>query len=351
MLSPREEPQDQRQAQKQQNLAAFHFASSKTPSVDEPPFGLSSPPKEDPLDQDSYSLNSSIASQHDSLIFERLVQDPLTSGTPVAHSLARHVSCDTFIPSSLDTTTHMINDPSSEIHEEAIGFGFSSRRPSLANLEAALSGPSPNSRRSSSTNLTNQSGFYKRGSYSQASLSRTSSNLTQQLQQTTSHNAASGAKYPSPPSTRSGGSCGAPHGAGVTCASALPPLSTTRSGSSVRSTNSPSMRNKSFCSYADIIAQEDVEMKSPIRRPSISASLSNSFSMARSNSANTQCRSPIAPPFRTRPFGAARGDEDAFSPSMEGNPMLRKNSDAISTLRTLKYAVNSNSPSDEAIDG
>lgn len=355
MLSPKEESQGQQKGK----FTSFHFAPSQVSSGSESPFGLNSPPKEDPLDNDGYSLNSSINSQHDSLIFERLVQDPLTDGQPISHSLPRHVSCDTFIPSSLDTTTHLINNPESELKHEPIEFGFNSRRSSLANLEAAFNGPSSNSRRSSSTNLSHQSGFYKRGSYSQASLSRTSSNLTQQLQQSTptANSQTPQPKFNTPPPSRSQGVNGYQN---------LPPLTSTRSGSSISgsrvaalsNSQSPSLRNKSFCSYADIIAQEDIEMKSPIRRPSISASLSNSFSMARSNSASNQ-RSPATPSFRSRPFGSSANNksddssEQIMSTSMDNsfNSSMRKNSDSTSNLRNTSYSSRVVSADDEeAID-
>lgn len=319
-------------------FGAFHFAPSQVSSgsSSETPFGLQSPPKDDPLDNDSYSLASgqsqtqSLASEHESLIFERLVQDPLTSGTPIGHSLPRHVSRDTFIPSSLDTATLMDHIQPLD-HADAIEFGFNSRRSSLANLEAALAPPA--SRRGSSTNLAAQQPFLKRGSYSQASLSRTSSNLTQQLAQTTTAPVSRG-----PPSQAQSAQL-----------QSLPPLSVTRSGCSITAprsaTASPASlkdRNKSFCSYADIIALDDNEMKSPIRRPSISASLSNSFSMARTNSLNSSnARSATAnasctPGYRpSRTFRADGGDD-----SLQSSGMDRKNSEPfIATSMRTSYSA------------
>lgn len=384
MLSPREESQGpQGNSKKSAKFTSFHFAPSEVSSGSQSPFGLNSPPKEDTLDNDSYSLNSSINSQHDSLIFERLVQDPLTSGQPVSHSLPRHVSCDTFIPSSLDTTTHLMNNPESELDHEAIELGFNSRRSSLANLEAAFNGSSSNSRRSSSTNLNNSSGFYKRGSYSQASLSRTSSNLTQQLQQTVSQTSQTSTPSQQPqqpqqqnkhntPPLSSHSSSSSLRASGINGFQTLPPLKLSRSGSSISgpravalsNSQSPSMRNKSFCSYADVIAQDDIEMKSPIRRPSISASLSNSFSMARSNSASNP-RSPATTSYRNRQFSnnnnTNKNDESdsqqVFSTSIDNNikssSLLRKNSDSTNNLRHNAYSIrvhSSNSQNDDDDD-
>ncbi|GAV28181.1 hypothetical protein PMKS-001651 [Pichia membranifaciens] len=59
------------------------------------------------------------------------------------------------------------------------------------------------------------------------------------------------------------------------------------------------LKNKSFCSYADIIAQDDHESKFQIRRPSISLSLNNQ-KLARTNSMSSAsqicgCNSPRSP--------------------------------------------------------
>lgn len=283
------------------------------------------------LDNDQFSLASSISRSScnsradDSLIFERLVQDPLTDAQPIPHSLPRHISSETFIPASLDTTTHMIvnnnesiddlsNDDLASQGPAAVQFGFSSRRSSLANLEAALGGHSSavSSRRPSIANLQSSFGMnssYRLNSTSTNTLSRSQtnssfSNLTQQFQnvnstkripqsqplaQSLSQNSQSSAQNTSP-----------------TNVSTLPPLTTTLTSSSVTSlsnqrnpSSSPMMKNKSFCSYADIIAQDDQDAKYPIRRPSISLSLSNQ-KLARTNSISSAsqlcgCNSPRSP--------------------------------------------------------
>jgi hypothetical protein len=236
---------------------------------------------------DQYSLTSSISQSSynskadNSLIFERLVQDPLIDAQPIPHSLPRHVSSETFIPASLDTTTHMIrNNEFDFVIEEPVDFGFSSRRSSLANLEAALG---PSSRRPSTANL--QSLRANPNNYSTNTLSRSNtnssfSNLTQQFQNAQfNNNSNNNLVLQSQPLSQSNSQN-----------TTLPPLTTSLTNPS-RNPNSvsasPMMKNKSFCSYADIIAQDDHESKFSIRRPSISTSLS-SQKLARTNSMNSQ---------------------------------------------------------------
>ncbi|ONH74859.1 hypothetical protein BOH78_2067 [Pichia kudriavzevii] len=176
---------------------------------------------------DNYSITSSYSEASynsradNSLIFERLVQDPLIEGQPIPSSLPRHHTSETFIPASLDTTTHMIRNNTIDIHDlnEPTEFGFNSRKSSLANLEAALGG--------SSKSVTSTS---------------VSSYASQRAQNA--------------------------------------PVS-------------PLQKNKSFYSYADIIAQDDQDSKFAIRRPSISTSLSNQ-KMARTGSFGS-CNSPRSP--------------------------------------------------------
>lgn len=291
-------------------------------------------------DNDAFSLSSSISlrSLHsanaartkadNSLIFERLVQDPLTDAQPIPHSLPRHVSVETFIPASLDTTTHMIknNDFSLAESENNTPFGESefglnlSRRSSLANLEAALGGPS--SRRPSTTNF--QSSSYRLNSFSSNTISRSNtntsfSNLTQQFQ------SASISSQRAPQNALNAHmqqEC--PHDSSDMSVPSAQPLShsnsqnsnlpllfkTSTSGSysqrGQQTSASPLMQNKSFCSYADIIAQDDHEASFSIRRPSLSMSLSNQKLMRTyssssqtqfTNSANSQRSPSISSPF------------------------------------------------------
>ncbi|ODQ46516.1 hypothetical protein PICMEDRAFT_16386 [Pichia membranifaciens NRRL Y-2026] len=280
------------------------------------------------LDNDQFSLASSISRSSmnsradDSLIFERLVQDPLTDAQPIPHSLPRHVSSEAFIPASLDTTTHMIlnnDDPMEEMSNDdpanpsGVQLGFSSRRSSLANLEAALGHSSAaSSRRPSIANLQSSFGMnssYRLNSSSTNTLSRSQtnssfSNLTQQFQNSNSSRRIPQSQ-PLSQSLSQNSQNSAPNipPAG---ASNLPPLTTSLTSSSVNSltnqrnpSSSPVLKNKSFCSYADIIAQDDHESKFQIRRPSISLSLNNQ-KLARTNSMSSAsqicgCNSPRSP--------------------------------------------------------
>lgn len=259
----------------------------------------------------SSSINSSVSRQeHDSLIFERLVQDPLIDAQPIPHSLPRHVSCETFIPASLDTTTHLINDPDTDFmeHHQQTELGFSSRRSSLANLEAAFGGSS--SRRGSNINLSNP--IYRKNSFSTLSRQNTNnsfSNLTQQFQNAT-------------PSRTNLQQQDQQQQDQQQYQQQMPSLTTTFSGSSGFSFNSPrgnlsnstspTMRNKSFCSFADIITQEDQELRQPIRRPSISSSLSNQI--LRTNSLSN------SPSMHRSPSNLSQTPSSAYNPSSLRNP-------------------------------
>lgn len=236
-------------------------------------------------DNDQYSLTSSISQSSynsradNSLIFERLVQDPLTSAHP--HSLPRHISSETFIPASLDTKTHMIkNNDFDFVLEEPIEFGFNSRRSSLANLEAALGPPS---RRTSSANLQSF-----RSTLSRSNTNSSFSNLTQQLQ-----NANNQPQSQPLMSSHSQSSV-----------NSLPPLTSVVSSSSIKSQQiSPGLKNKSFCSYADIIAQDDQDANFAIRRPSISTTFSSQQILARTNSISSiNANSPRSPSNISAPF-------------------------------------------------
>lgn len=230
---------------------------------------------------DQYSLSSSISQSSynsrtdNSLIFERLVQDPLTDIHPPSLPRNRNITTETFIPASLDATTELVKDDEFVI-EEPVQLGFSSRRSSLANLEAALGGPS---RRASLMNTPR--------TLSRSNTNTSFSNLTQQFQ-----NASKQSQHTyQQPQTRINMSRSSSQ------LSNLPPLTTTVSANSnlQKNSTSPVVNDKCFCSYADIIAQEDHESKFAIRRPSLSASFSG-IKLERGNSTTSTLNSPRSPP-------------------------------------------------------
>lgn len=254
-----------------------------------------------------------------SLIFERLVQDPLTDSHSLnSLSLPRHFTSESYIPASLDTATHIVTDPNQSIFENTCTttndttvhtdthnsitepfpqFGFSSRRSSLANLEAAF-GPSSRkssvanlqaalggpSRRPSLANLANHS--YRLNSSSTNTLSRTQtnssfSNLTHQLTNNSLKRVPQNSQQQNSTPTPT-----VPTAPTAPISNQLPQVPTSNSPNQSQSlSNSPLLNNRSFCSYADIIAQDDQDSKYIIRRPSISLSLNNQHpNLARANS-------------------------------------------------------------------
>lgn len=273
---------------------------------------------------DNYSITSSYSEASynsradNSLIFERLVQDPLIEGQPMPSSLPRHHTSETFIPASLDTTTHMIRNNTIDIHDlnEPTEFGFNSRKSSLANLEAALGGSSSNlsSRRPSSANLPTLNSF-RSANLSRVSTTSSFSNLTdafQKSQYPNSNTTTTTTTTPTAAANNTNNNNNNNHNNNAnssTCnlnqnsnINLLPPLSKSVTSTSVssyasqRAQNapvSPLQKNKSFYSYADIIAQDDQDSKFAIRRPSISTSLSNQ-KMARTGSFGS-CNSPRSP--------------------------------------------------------
>ncbi|TID28926.1 hypothetical protein CANINC_002194 [Pichia inconspicua] len=282
---------------------------------------------------DQYSLSSSISQSSynsrtdNSLIFERLVQDPLTDIHPPSLPRNRNITTETFIPASLDATTELIKDNEFVI-EEPVQFGFSSRRSSLANLEAALGGPS---RRASLMNTPR--------SLSRSNTNTSFSNLTQQLQNASKQPQHT---YQQPQShiiSRSSSQL-----------SNLPPLTTTISSNSNTQRNSntsPVMNDKCFCSYADIIAQEDHESKFAIRRPSLSASFSG-LKLERGNSTNSTLNSPRSPPIshpQARTNSTTRFRQNSgFNTSFNSSSFSNSKDNNNNTNNTNKSIINSSSP-------
>lgn len=284
-------------------------------------------------DNDQYSLSSTISHSSynsradNSLIFERLVQDPLTDIHPPSLPRNRNITTETFIPASLDATTKLIKDEEFVI-EEPVQFGFSSRRSSLANLEAAL-GPS---RRTSVMNTPR--------ALSRSNTNSSFSNLTQQLQNASKQQQNPQHNYQLPQAqtiSRSSSQL-----------SNLQPITTSAPFSSTnnRTSNSPVINDKNFCSYADIIAQDDHESRFAIRRPSLSASFSGiKLDRANSNSSTLNAtlnspRSPAAPntsnsragSFSTTRFRQNTGFNSTFnSSSFGGATAANERSNAVSS--------------------
>lgn len=185
-------------------------------------------------DQTSLSSNcSSIASirqGQNSLIFERFVQDPLVDAQPIPNSVPRHFSSENFVPASLDTATGLItgSEPDEDMTIEKLE-DMPQRRPSVVSLQAAFGNGGGRS-----SNLTRQ---FKNGGFSgRPSLS---SHSTDGQVQTISSGNNTADTPPSPVMKHEN-----------------------------KSTNS-------FFSYADMINQEDRESNLPIRRPSLSLSISS----------------------------------------------------------------------------
>lgn len=285
---------------------------------------------------DQYSLSSSISQSSynsrtdNSLIFERLVQDPLTDIHPPSLPRNRNITTETFIPASLDATTQLIKDEEFVI-EEPLQFGFSSRRSSLANLEAAL-GPS---RRASVMNTPR--------TLSRSNTNTSLSNLTQQFQNAAKQHQDTYQQPQAPLVSRSSSQL-----------SNLPPLTTTLSASSSaqRNSTSPIVNDKCFCSYADIIAQEDHESRFTIRRPSLSASFSG-IKLERGNSTSSTLNSPRSPPVSsngrttssstTNRFRQNSGFNIAFNSSSFG-PVTTNATSPNNTNSNKSHLINSSSP-------
>ncbi|GMG46101.1 unnamed protein product [Ambrosiozyma monospora] len=189
--------------------------------------------------------------REDSLIFERMVQDPMIdSPMPVPTNLPRHFACETFIPASMDMISTDELDNVDALQMSA------PRRSSTANLQAAFA----SSNSSSFGGAPTSPSFSRRFSQSTSNLARSSvrntsfSNLTSQLQSPIS------ARSPTSTSSSSNPQIVVP----------MPQVASPTS-----SQLSPKLKhNKSFYSYADIITEEDQESKYQVRRPSLSLSLS-----------------------------------------------------------------------------
>ncbi|KAH3668487.1 hypothetical protein OGAPHI_002241 [Ogataea philodendri] len=199
---------------------------------------------------------SSASKQKDSLIFERFVQDQLIDSHPLPSSLPRLHSTENFVPASLDLTAQISHDELDQVDRSY------PRRSSTASLQAAFA--TPTSRRLSFASTRPST----RGS---------TSNLTEQLlssqpQRPTVTHSLTTSNLP-PPETQ-----------GFNSPAASPVLKQNNS-------------TLSFCSYADMISLEDQQSKFPIRRPSLSASISNNPRLSRTSSISSSSflqRSPIS---------------------------------------------------------
>ncbi|GME93373.1 unnamed protein product [[Candida] boidinii] len=221
----------------------------------------------------------------DSLIFERLVQDPMIASRPSLSNVPSHYSSEMFIPAALDQSAHALNTNQDLDNVELV---YSSRRASTANLQAALTGNSTINGQLSSPISPNPEGFNRsaRGSVSsfknspfQPSYSY--SNLTSALNGANNNNNTTSPTFPP---------TGAPMRHSVSHSGNMS-LNTNDNNNNNNNNNdnsvdpkspiTPSLKpNKStlsFFSYADMLNQEDSESPFEIRRPSISQSLSQSF--------------------------------------------------------------------------
>ncbi|KAG7834317.1 hypothetical protein KL943_002701 [Ogataea angusta] len=230
-----------------------------------------------PSQSRSNASRGSHSKRKDSLIFERFVQDQLIDSQPISSSLPRQFSTENFVPASLDLTAQISHD---ELDQVDMRYP---RRSSTANLQAAFASP----------------GYRKMSISSRPSTKRSTSNLTEQLTSNQS---------PRPAFSHS-----------LTTSSIPQAQQNSPATSPLLKQNKSTL---SFCSYADMITQEDQESKIPIRRPSISASLSNHPRLSRTSSVSSTTfsqRSPVSaqvPQIHTAfgPNASAQASSSSLSP-------------------------------------
>lgn len=240
---------------------------------------------------DAGDSSSKVGSQ-DSLIFERYVQDPLVDPQPVPSSLPRHFSLENYVPPSLDTATGLItgSETSDDMTLEQLEMSIPSRRSSAANLEAAFAKHgSPRSRsssraRSSRSNLTRQLRGNKLSSRPLLVESRTAPQLTLSSFGSNGREKERSLSNDSHRSNRRSLQQSQEQQSQQSQKAVFPPSPLLRDNKST----------SSFFSYADMLDQEDQESNFPIRRPSLSLSLS-SQRMGRSNSSASCIVSPRSP--------------------------------------------------------
>ncbi|VEU19456.1 DEKNAAC100892 [Brettanomyces naardenensis] len=265
------------------------------------------------------STNSSKLGTQNSLIFERFVQDPLIDSQPIPNSLPRHFSSENFVPPSLDTATGLItgSETDDDVTLEELEMGLPPRRPSTANLEAAFANGHSNRgsfslSNGSHSNLTRQlrgcrPSLVQSTTAPQLTLSSFSLGSEQQQPEQQQQQQPSPPQIPQPAS----GSPQHPNQRPI-----FPPSPLLRQNKST----------SSFFSYADMINQEDQESAFPIRRPSLSLSISNQRMGRTGSFASPSGCSPVAPqrspiggrPSRSPIFGRHNSNTRFPSPYSQG---------------------------------
>ncbi|OUM51376.1 hypothetical protein BVG19_g471 [[Candida] boidinii] len=287
--------------------------------------------------------------RQDSLIFERLVQDPMIASRPSLSNVPSHYSSEMFIPAALDQSAHALNTNQDLDNVELV---YSSRRASTANLQAALTGNSTINGQLSSPISPNPEGFNRsaRGSVSsfknspfQPSYSY--SNLTSALNGANNNNNITSPTFPP---------TGAPMRHSVSHSGNMS-LNTNDNNNNnndnsvdPKSPITPSLKpNKStlsFFSYADMLNQEDSESPFEIRRPSISQSLSQSFvspgRLSRTSSVPSVRANSVT---NINPFANSNTNNNNTNNNNGSNSITNGGGLSINTM--LQNTTGSNSPS------
>ncbi|GMF02341.1 unnamed protein product [[Candida] boidinii] len=296
--------------------------------------------------------------RQDSLIFERLVQDPMIASRPSLTNLPSHYSTEIFIPAALDQSAHALNTNEDLDNVELV---YSSRRASTANLQAALTGNNNNNNNNNingqlnSPISPNPEGFFNRSARGSVSSFRNSpfqpsssySNLTSALNGMNNNNNNNNNTSPTFPPT------GAPMRHSVSHSGNMSLNTNTNTNndnsndptSPIQPSLKPNKSTLSFFSYADMINQEDSESPFEIRRPSISQSLSQSFvspgRLSRTSSVPSVRANSVS---NINPFANSNNSNNNNNNNINNSSSIT-NGGGLSINTMLQNTTGSNSPS------